>query len=262
MADWSGTGDAYARSFAQLTTGSVDALLDAVADVAPPPATLLDVGTGSGNVLVAAVERGWSVRGADADVSMADAARRRAPGLRVDVTALPELAYPDHAFDAVTANFVVNHVADPRRAAAELARVAREVVVLTIWASSPLRPLWDEVLDGAGIPHPPEKTLDPALDFERTEVGLAGVLDAAGLQDVVVSTVTWDLDVHSDDLWLGVEGGIATVGGVYRDADVAGRERMAEAYRVGVARRVDARGHLVVPLAALLASGRPPAAGS
>lgn len=259
MADWAGTAEAYVRSFAQLTSGSVDALLDAAESAVPARGTLLDVGTGPGTVLSAALDRGWWVRGSDAEESMVEAARRRFPGVDIDLAALPELPYADGAFAAVTANFVVNHVPDPRAAVSELRRVASEVVVLTVWAgmSSPLRPLWDDVLDGSGLRRPPDRTLAPALDFERTESGLADVLSSAGLGDVTVSTVAWDFEIDPAELWLGVVGGVATIGGIHRTADARTRARMAAAYREAVATRVDARGRLVVPHAALLGVGRP-----
>jgi SAM-dependent methyltransferase len=97
----------------------------------PDPAGLawLDVGAGTGEVALLAAAGGATVSGCDSSAGMLATARRRAAeqGLDIDyqygdATALP---YPDASFDVVTASFVLNLVADPDAAAAEVARVCR-----------------------------------------------------------------------------------------------------------------------------------------
>lgn len=258
MADWTGTAEAYAASFAALTAGAVAPLLDAVRARVRAEGTLLDVGTGPGTLLADAIARGWAVEATDAEASMVEAARRRFPDVRIEVAALPDLPIAADAFDVVTANFVLNHVPDPWAAAVELGRVSRSLVAASVWVGgpSPLRPVWDAVLDAAGVARPPEKTLDPSLDFDRTQEGFAALL-APALDDVAVVTASWDLVISPAALWLGVEGGVATVGGLYRGADAPTRERLAAAYREVTAGRVDGAGCLIVPHSALIGTGRP-----
>ena len=260
MADWSSTGEAYAASFAALCAGSVDAVLDEAAE-RTAGRTLLDVGTGPGTVAAAAVARGWNAAGVDAEPSMLEAAQRRHRGIPFRLGTLPDLDEPADSADAVTANFVLNHVPDARRAAGELGRVTRPegVVVVTIWhgTTSPLRPMWDHVLDAAGIDRPADKTLPAERDFGRDADGVAEMLREGGLADVRARLVSWDYSFVPAELWAGVEGGVATVGGLYRTHDDATRRRMAEAFAGFTADAAGDDGRVRVRHSAVLASGRP-----
>lgn len=120
---WAGRGAAYARSFAKLCAYPVAQLLDA-AEVGPSM-RMLDVGTGPGTVAAAASARGATVGAVDAEPSMVELAMQAAPAADVRVAALPALPFGDGEFDAVVANFVLNHVGQPRVALAELRRVVR-----------------------------------------------------------------------------------------------------------------------------------------
>jgi SAM-dependent methyltransferase len=265
MADWASTGDAYATSFAALCAGAVDAVLDEAGE-RTAGRRLLDVGTGPGTVAAAAHARGWTVAGVDAEESMIATARRLNPGIPFRIGTLPGLDEPDDSADAVTANFVLNHVPDARAAVAGLAQVATlgGVVVVTIWhgTTSPLRPLWDRVLDAAGLDRPAGNRLPAEPDFERDTTGVAGVLADGGLDDVRARLVSWDFAFAPEQLWSGVEGGVATMGGIHRAQDVATRARMREAYLRITAEITDPVDGLVhVPHSAVLASGMVPAAG-
>lgn len=76
-----------------------------------PPGRLLDVGTGSGLLLVAARRRGWSVAGVEIS---ADAAAHAREKYGLDVIAGDVFAVPDSArYDVVVFNHVVEHLLDP-----------------------------------------------------------------------------------------------------------------------------------------------------
>ncbi|MBW9092958.1 class I SAM-dependent methyltransferase [Microbacterium jejuense] len=260
MADWSDVGEAYAASFAALCAGSVDAVLDE-AEERTGGRVLLDVGTGPGTVAAAAATRGWQAAGVDAEESMLATARRLHPGLSFGLGTLPRLDIEDATADAVTANFVLNHVPDARESARELARVAEPdgVVVATIWhgVTSPLRPLWDAVLEAVGIDRPADRTLPAEKDFGRDADGVAAMLRDGGLSEVRARTLTWDFAFEPEALWAGVEGGVATVGGIYRAQDAATRARMADAYRHVTDELAGSDGLVTVPHRAVLVSGRP-----
>ena len=129
---WARSAAAYAASVARLCAHPVPLLLDAAG--VRSGSTVLDVGTGTGTAAAAACARGARVTAVDAEPGMLAAARRTAPEARVRVATLPELPFPDGAFDAVVGNFVLNHVGRPGEALAELRRVLRPggLLMLTI----------------------------------------------------------------------------------------------------------------------------------
>ncbi len=96
--------------------------------------TVLDVGCGTGadvRRFAGRVAPGGRVTGIDASAGMVNVARRRAAeaGLAGAVEVLvgdaTDLVFPDASFDAVTADRVLMHTADPHRAVADLIRVLR-----------------------------------------------------------------------------------------------------------------------------------------
>lgn len=93
--------------------------------------TVLDLGCGPGTdlrALAEAVTPGGSVIGVDRDPAMVDTARVRTADLpAVDVRPgdIHDLALPDAAADRARTDRVLQHVADPRAALAEIRRVLR-----------------------------------------------------------------------------------------------------------------------------------------
>lgn len=228
-ASWAGMAGVYADSFGLRCADAVPAVLQACGS---PAGTLLDVGTGPGTLALAARAAGWRVLGIDSDPSMVALAREE--GLDVDEGALPELPYHDASFEAVAANFVINHVPDPRAAVAEMRRVAREgaPVSLSIWASEadPLNCLWSGICDDAGAATAPGQRLPAHLDFPRTLAGVTEILAEAGLREVAAVELNWAWRILPDDLWAGVEAGIATIGHTYRTQTPEVRARMRRAF--------------------------------
>ena len=72
-------GDDYQRRFDALAERGVDVHGEATFVAALGPASVLDAGCGTGRVAIELARRGISVVGVDADHSMIDTARRRAP---------------------------------------------------------------------------------------------------------------------------------------------------------------------------------------
>jgi ubiquinone/menaquinone biosynthesis C-methylase UbiE len=103
------------------------------------PSTVLEVGIGEGEVSARVRERwpGATVVGADLpDDDLAGSWRQRGmTGLFADIARLP---FPGKAFDLVLAIEVLEHVPDPDAALAELARLARGHLVLSV----PREPIW------------------------------------------------------------------------------------------------------------------------
>lgn len=256
---WSGRAGAYKRSFGRLCAYTGEMLLDAAGVRAGT--AVLDVGTGPGTLAALAATRGAKVAAVDPEPSMVSAASRLVPDVRVG--ALPELPFGEGEFDAVVANFVLNHVGEPGAAVRELARVTRPGgrVAVTIWPypQPPLQALWGEVLAASGVrPAVRAPRLDAAEEFARTEEGLAGLLGLA-LTEVQVRRVEWTHRADPDDWWSGPANGISTLGQVLESLPAAEVARVRAAYDELIAGRLGAGGLIELPTAALLGQGVGPA---
>jgi len=104
-----------------------------------PPRAILEVGLGEGEVSNRLRDRWPDARMVGIDLPDADLARSwkelGLAGAYADITRLP---FPDASFDLVLAIEVLEHVPDPAAAVAELQRVARGDLVLSV----PREPLW------------------------------------------------------------------------------------------------------------------------
>ncbi len=219
---------AYAQSFAGLCAGAVPTMLEGL----PRAGRLLDVGCGTGDLVLAAREAGLDAIGVEPDPEMAALAGSRI-GADVVVAGLPDLPQADDGFDAVVANFVLNHVDHPRAGARELARVAAPggVVRATIWGSTPPHQalMWTGLLDQVGAVRPPSPRLPEERDFERSPAGLAGILSEAGLAVTSTGTASWQWRVAPRDLWVGLTS-IGNFGVLWRAQPEDVRTRLRTAY--------------------------------
>lgn len=234
MKDWAGTGEAYSASYAPLCAGTSGALLDALG--AAVGRTALDVGAGTGLVAAAFSDAGWQVTGCEPEPSMRDVALRRRPETVMVDGALPHLPFGDAAFDVVVANFVLNHVADPRESARELVRVAAEQAAATIWTSSPTW-LWREVCDRAGLIPPAGERLPPEKDFGRSREGFERMLQDAGWRRTVVSEISWTWQAAPEELWASAVGGVGAAGQFHTALDGTGRALFRKGFDLVCAER-------------------------
>ncbi|KJL28129.1 class I SAM-dependent methyltransferase [Microbacterium oxydans] len=215
MKSWDGVGAAYAASYAVLCAGTGDTLIQLLGDAAGR--RMLDVGSGTGDLAARFADLGWDVIGCEPEDSMRAVAEREHPDVRFVRGGLPDLPFADGSFDAVTANFVLNHVADPRLAARGMARVAVPSAPLaaTIWIDSPSW-FWREVCERAHLVPATGELLQPDKEFERTAFGFAGMLAEAGWQTVAAVEESWTWRAAPEALWRSAEGGVASAGLFYR----------------------------------------------
>ncbi len=88
-------------------------LLAEVESVIGRKGRILDVGTGEGTLLLAAVEKGWEAEGTEIASVMVHHIREKF-GLTIHQGVLEDLELPTHSFDAIIMNHVLEHVSDPR----------------------------------------------------------------------------------------------------------------------------------------------------
>jgi SAM-dependent methyltransferase len=115
---WSERADAYRASQVHREGADLDLLVDWAEP--GPGVTALDVATGGGHVARRLREAGCTVVSSDP-----------APGMRPDVICHAEhLPFDDASFDVVTCRIAAHHFDDVRVAVAEMARVARDRVLI------------------------------------------------------------------------------------------------------------------------------------
>jgi SAM-dependent methyltransferase len=110
----------------------------ALAALLPEGARVLEVGCGTGGLLVAASRAGRSIVGADIATRWLVVARRRLAdrGLVIPLVGAEaeRLPWADASFDVVVADSVLEHLSDPSRALAEWRRVVRPGGRLLAWS--------------------------------------------------------------------------------------------------------------------------------
>ncbi|MGB9378333.1 MAG: class I SAM-dependent methyltransferase [Mycobacteriales bacterium] len=252
---WAGRGPGYTGGFGALTARCVPALLDAVDPC--HGRLLIDVGTGTGIVAMAASARGASVIGVDESASMLRTAAGYLPRLlRGRVQRLP---VRDASVDIVVGNCVVNHLPDPVAGLAELRRVLRPAgrLALTAWDMTGANEAISVVaraVRAAGVDAPDL----PANPFAAhgDPAAFAALLGTAGLHDVTVAPVHVVHVVEPGAWWEALRSGTVMTSGQLAALDPASRQRVRAAYDDLVAAYVDADGLAHLPAAAWLAAGR------
>ena len=165
---WSPRAQAYVESDAHREGEDLEQLVAWAAGAR----TALDVATGGGHVA-------RRLRDAGIEVVTCDPA----PGMRPDVICRAEsLPFADGAFDVVACRTAAHHFADPGAAVREMARVARERVLIV-----------DTVFMGDDV-EVAEKLRDPSHVRNYTEAEWRAFVDEAGLvaDDVRFSDHTFD----------------------------------------------------------------------
>jgi SAM-dependent methyltransferase len=255
-AGWSARAGTFETLVARATAQAIDPVLDAAGVVAGT--RVLDVGCGLGDLAAAAVARGASAAGTDLAEGMLKAARARHPALELVLADGEALPFDDGSFDATVAAFVINHMPDPERGAAEMVRVTRPGgrVAVAMWGpfervavlGLPARAAAAAgVADDDGPGGPNSTRFTDAAELTR-------VLEGARLQDVVLSEISFMLPAAGfEELWEGVLGGTVRTAGRLAAGGEAARDSLreiAEPYR-------DGDGY-ALPTIVRIASGRCP----
>ena len=252
---WETRAVSYAGSITELTRGAAGALLDA-AEVTVSTA-LLDVATGPGVVALAARERGAEVTAVDQSEAMV--ALARAAGLDVRQASVERLPFETDAFDAAVAGFLINHLPRPAEGIAELARVAKDRVAVSVWdlpGANPALGLFGPLTQS--LPIPDSVPSGPDSSLYADDARLTALLVAGGLVDVTITRARWALTVDPGAWFDAVAAGTPRTGAVLAAAPPEQRAELRTAY-VEAARAFYATGdgRVTLPATAVLGSGRP-----
>lgn len=138
---------------------------------------ILDVGCGTGRLAIPLRTRGMTVVGLDLSTGMLRQARTKEPHLSLVRASAQALPFRPQAFQTALAAYLLHQLEDWRGALAEMARVARNVVVVTTEIRS----------DGGEFLYEAFPTI-LAIDARRfpTVTALVEALGSVGLRDVEV----------------------------------------------------------------------------
>ena len=206
------------------------------------PATILDVGCGTGNLAVALASRfrQADVTGLDqspafiASARARDAQNRRLRFNEGDATALP---FADHSFDATLSLLVLNFIPDAERAVREMVRVTKPggIVAASVWdypgGFTPIRMFADTaaVLDPSGEAY-------RAKQFSARFTGadeFATEWTRLGLSDVEQTTLMIRMEYESfDDYWQPWLGGQGPAGAYVTSLGEDERRRLGHHLRL------------------------------
>jgi Methylase involved in ubiquinone/menaquinone biosynthesis len=251
---WAGKAQAYAETFAPLCAELVDPLLNVLAPA--PGERLLDIGTGTGAVAAAALARGCLVVAGDPEPDMLAMAALTAPGAELILAGLPELTGIEAGFDLITANCVLNQLAQPEaslRRLAELLRPGGRLAISTWPARHPLQQLWDDVVRQADaqIPESARRTARTG-GMERTLDGVTAAVQRAGLLIERAWLHDFTHVVDQERWWSGPTRGVAWIGQVYAAQLPPKAAAMDEAYGRLSASYRGADGLLHLPATAIM----------
>ena len=248
---WETRAAPYATGLTRLTGPGAQWLLDdAGVGVAT---TVLDVATGPGVVAQAALARFAEVTAVDQSAPMVAIAE--AHGLDARVASADALPFDDGAFEAVVAGFLLNHLARPESAVAEMARVCRGRVACTVWdvpdrnaALGLFGPVAAEVGVVADVPPGPDAARFADEDEARALL--------AGLHDVRVRRVGWVVEVEPGTWFDAVGAATPRTGAVIASASAEQRAAMRARYvELARDRFGGPGGRVALPAAAVVLSG-------
>jgi SAM-dependent methyltransferase len=244
----------YAHGITTLTRGAADALLDA-AEVSAG-SVLLDVATGPGVVGLAARHRGAEVTAVDQSEAMVSLAR--AAGLDARQATVEALPFETGAFDVAVAGFLVNHLPRPVAGVAELGRVSKARVAVSVWDSPRANPalgLFGRVSQSFDLADPAPPGPDASLYSD--DARLTALLAAAGLADIRVTRVRWTLTVEPGAWFDAVAAGTPRTGAVLAAASAEQRAALRTLYvKAATAAYDSGDGRVTLPAAAVVGSGR------
>ncbi len=197
-----------------------------VEKVAPAPgARVLDVGTGTGAVLIPAARRvgeSGEVVGIDVAARMLERAREavRATGLtnckvvRMDVE---KLEFEDHSFDVIIGGFSLPFLCSIETGVKEVYRVLKPggKAGFTVWSKSPLPfdPAWkmfSEQVRKYGV----EVRMPQRVAYSGGDV--QALLAGCGLRDIEISAETVDAVYPTEEDWWGFQLTLASRAAIYR----------------------------------------------
>jgi SAM-dependent methyltransferase len=112
----------YHKSDLRLSLGNL--LIQEAEEILGRKGRLLDVGTGRGEIVLCAKERGWDVAGVEPSEGFA-AYSEKATGIKIHRQPVEKCGFADGEFDVVILSAVLEHLYNPDEVVAEISRITR-----------------------------------------------------------------------------------------------------------------------------------------
>lgn len=256
---WERRVDAYDGFFTPITGRLFGPLLDAVGVV--PGTRLLDVATGPGHLPARAAERGAVPVGVDVADAMVTRARELYPTLEFHRGDAEELPFADAEFDAVTANFLLPHLARPERAMAELVRVLAPGgrLALATWdvpSRARLFGFFLEAFSEVGAAPPSDLPAGPDVFRFADDAAFTELLTTAGLRDVEVSPIAFNYETATfDEYWQALQEGTVRMSSLLHGQSEETRLRIRDALKQKLDEHRAPIDTITLPVAVKLAAG-------
>lgn len=205
MDDWR-SYDTIAEAYERIWAPRFEWVARHLLALAPPVegARLIDLGAGTGALCCALGEKLQTLRqvvGCDLSSAMLTHAARRVAALCPTVADAAQLPFRSGSFDLATANCVLSHLQDYRRALREVVRVLRQrsAFAASCWgpAFDEFGAAWKELLDGAvgeGTAQRATDAVAPGEGFFSSTENLQAALLEAGFNSVRSEVVQLSVD--------------------------------------------------------------------
>lgn len=255
---WARRSDTYHEGVGRLCAG---AHLDLLAGARVGRGTeVLEVGCGTGRLTASAHATGAHVVATDPAAGMAARTGTAVPAVRVLSAALPHLPFAGESFDAALAAFVLNHVADPLAAMAELRRVLRVGgwLSVSIWDDDErnrcLGVISEAIAEASVHTRGDNPSAFSPINAYTGIDTLAELLRETGLRQVSVRRLSWTHHVPAAKWWRDVLGGTVRAAARIEELDTAETQAALDAYLRNVASYAS-DDMLELPASALVAEG-------
>jgi SAM-dependent methyltransferase len=153
-----------------------------VLSTCPPPASVLDVGCGTGVLAARLADLGYEVTGLDPSEGMLTQLRERAPGIRAVRGSATQMPFEDDEFDLSLSVATMHHIADApavRDALVEMVRVVRPEGRVIVWDHNPRNPYWPRLMKRV----PQDRGDERLIPAEEVVAGLR----ASGAEPVLIT---------------------------------------------------------------------------
>ena len=228
-----------------------------------PGACVLDVGTGTGAVLIPAAQRVGTrgrVVGVDLSSGMLQEAERaaRAAGLanfELHKMDAERLEFPDASFDVASCGFTLSFLPAMDVALREMRRVLKPggCIGVTLWGKAPFHPAWKMLADSVRA-YGVEVRMPQKIAYAPEEI--QALLAAAGFIGIETRSETSDIVYASEEDWWAFQLTMGSRAAIYRMDDET-RARLKEEYLAKLRPLFRADGlHLPAPVVYALARNR------